>query len=269
MIKQLPTILALGVAGHTLAAPMPIDLSTWTKEGSPGNGTWTVQDAGNSVFQSINGDPTFFVSPDDLSDTTIEGSFGVETTGDDDYIGFVFGYQSPLFAEGDPVNDYRMFLFDWKQGDQNDGLGFANEGFNLSYLSGEVTGFSPFWAHESATAPSANFEVIATDYGPDRGWADNTVYGFNLLYQSSKIEIRIDGGDFSNELIFSVTPDDVAGTDSFQAGRFGFYNYSQSSVRYQGFTEEDTPPDPPGEPMPAPAPLALIALGLIGLRLRR
>ena len=61
--------------------------------------------------------PTFFVSPDGFLGATFAGKFGVETGGDDDFIGFVFGYSSPL--AGDPVNAAEYILFDWKQGTQS------------------------------------------------------------------------------------------------------------------------------------------------------
>src|SRR5690606_6053488 len=74
------------------SATIPIDLNTWEKRGPSANGNWTVTPDGSSVFQSINGDPTFFVSPDNQINKTIRGSIRVETTTDDDYIGFVFGF---------------------------------------------------------------------------------------------------------------------------------------------------------------------------------
>src|SRR5690554_3436137 len=77
------------------AVPVPIDLNTWTEEGAPSNGNWVVSGDGSSVNQTINGDPTFFVSPNNFLNTAFDGSFSVNTTGDDDFIGFVFGYQSP------------------------------------------------------------------------------------------------------------------------------------------------------------------------------
>ncbi len=43
----------------------------------------------------------------------------------------------------------------------------------------------------------------------------------------------------------------------FPDGRFGFYNYSQASVRYCGLTSEVTPP------VPEPAAWALMAAGLL------
>ncbi|MBN1612869.1 MAG: PEP-CTERM sorting domain-containing protein, partial [Deltaproteobacteria bacterium] len=66
------------------------------------------------------------------------------------------------------------------------------------------------------------------------------------------IKITINGGIFDNKTIFNVT-------GTFGTGKFGFYNYSQESVNYQGFTEDEVPP------VPEPASMLLIGFGLTGI----
>lgn len=210
-----------------------VDLNTWSEKGPPGNGNWTVAADGSNVFQSINGNPTFFVSPNDFSNTTVQGSFGVETTGDDDFIGFVFGYQTPQGTG----TDFDFLLFDWKQGNQSG----STAGFTLSYVNGD----NPQLFNNHQTSQTG-YNVLATDVGTGRGWVDNTVYGFDLTYRDDRITIGIDGGAFDNETIFDVAINDVDpnGTlfgGAFPEGQFGFYNYSQASVRYQSFTQADDP----------------------------
>ncbi|OEU53632.1 MAG: hypothetical protein BA871_02970 [Desulfuromonadales bacterium C00003096] len=221
----------LGLNSWALAAP--IDLTGWTPY--PG-GTWNVSADGSSVLQTTNGQPTYFVSTANYIDTQFKGSFGVETTSDDDFIGFVFGFNG--------FDDY--LLFDWKQGRQSY-TGFASDGYTLSKITGSGVNL---WDHTGS-----DIQVLDTSYGAvvnDVGWADNTVYDFTLDYTNSGIKISID-----NDLIF-----DIAGT--FDTGKFGFYNYSQSQVRYQGFTEDPAPPSGPA-PVPEPGTLLLVGAGIIGL----
>ncbi len=240
---------SLACALPAWATPIAIDLSTWSKRGPAPNGNWIVAPGGTNVLQTVNGNPTFFVSDSDQINTTLRGRIQVETTGDDDFIGFVFGFNGPD-ANG---NDMDYWLFDWKQATQAFGGQTAREGFAVSRVNGTITDYLPgFWGHTS----SAAFNVLATNYGDTLGWQDNVEYDFTILYQSSRLKIDIAGGAFGT----GTTVFDLAGT--FGTGRFGFYNYSQASVRYSGLTEEDTPPPPPTG-VPAPGTLALAALGLL------
>ncbi len=266
------TPLMLAVAGMSLplaavqADEVSINLNTWTQEGPTNAGNWTVAADGQSVFQTINGEPTFFISPDTFANTVIEGRFAVETTSDDDYIGFVFGYQSPLSANGDDPSDYEFLLLDWKQNSQTFGGEFASEGFTLSRVNGVVPPaevIDTFWAHKD----TPQLEVLATSHEAGSGWDDNVEYSFRLEFLSDKIKVDIDGNT-----IFDVDGD-------FTGGRFGFYNYSQANVRYMGFTRQDIPDDvlpPDGTPNPIPlppavlvAPIGLLIAGFARRRMRR
>lgn len=248
---------AVVLASGAVAAP--VDLNGWSEEG-PGGGVWTVNSGGTSVVQSVNSPtPTFFISDAPFINNTFSGSLTVGT-GDDDFIGFVFGYTAPFSSNADASTDFEYLLFDWKQGNQSS----ATAGFHLSKVTGDFsdnsinhsdTGASnPFWSHINTTDSNSSFTVLDSDTGVGRGWADNTTYDFELTYQQNNVSIAINGGAFVNETIF-----DVAGT--YTAGSFGFYNFSQADVTYNGFTETVAPP----VDAPEPGSLALLALGLAGL----
>src|SRR5690554_2127573 len=204
---------------------MPIFLDGWLQQGESANGNWVVSDNGRSVTQTVNGDPTFFVSPEDYFDTTIRGTFQVDTGSDDDFIGFVFGYQAPFEESGDATNDFKTFVLSWKQGEQIDAGGLAEEGLTLAYINGALDApAATLWGHEEIS----EYQVLATHYGEGRGWADFTPIEFTLEYGSERIRIWID-----EELIFDVSAAQ-AGVP-FETGRFGFYNFSQSDVIYSDF----------------------------------
>jgi hypothetical protein len=258
--RQTALVAALSLLAGVAQAETPIDLNTWSEFGPPNNGNWTVDGSGDFVTQSINGNPTFFVSPNDFFNTTIQGKFTVQTSSDDDFIGFVFGYQTPT-TNVTTSNDYQFLLFDWKQNTQNNSY-LGQEGFTLANVNGTfTTGASTasdnlpalqyFWGHtDSGPTPASGgvFDVWDTDYGATRGWADNTTYDFSLLYTANRIKIDIEGGsdDFTTaQTIFDLAPADV-GLTEFVTGQFGFYNYSQPAVKYESFTltEPDLATDP-------------------------
>jgi hypothetical protein len=246
----------IGASGVACAAESPVDLTTWSKRGPAANGNWTVAPGGGSVTQSINGNPTFFVSPDSFLHTTLRGRIRVNSASDDDFIGFVMGFNGPVTTG----NDMDFVLLDWKQTNQSDSGFLGSEGFALSRVNGTITNYSPgFWGHTD----SAGFDNLATNFGSTMGWADTTEYAFEIQYGSDRVTVNVTGGAFASP----TTVLDVAG--SFPEGSFGFYNFSQANVTYSGFTLEDLPPPVAG--VPEPETYALMALGLvaIGLGTRR
>jgi len=221
----------------SVASASTVDLTTWSQKGSSSAGTWAVSPDGSSVYQSINGEPTYFVSDTNYINTKFEGSFGQVGSGgnwDDDYIGFVFGWND--------TNDY--YLFDWKQRDQCWSGMQAYEGFTLSKISGTNV---KLWDHTGD-----DIQILASSFSTTSGWVDNTTYDFTLDYTTTGLSISIDENQ-----IFAI-----AGT--FATGKFGFYNYSQSDVKYQGFEEKYVPPT-----VPEPATFILLGSGLAGLAFYR
>ena len=222
-------------AGSAFAAP--VDLSGWTSEGA---GNWNVAIPPDSVTQSINGQPTVFHNGTNSQGTSLSGTIEVQTTGDDDFVGFVLGYDSGELSSGSAD----FWLVDWKQGNQ----GAAAVGLSLSHVTGSTVE-NDYWAHVGGVSE----QVRATNLG-STGWADNTAYTFDLTFTSTLIEVFVDG-------ILEIS---LAG--SFGDGAFGFYNYSQSNVSYAGITE-DVIISP--VPLPAGLPFLFAALGALGLASRR
>lgn len=205
-----------------------INFNGWIQEGPPTNGNWIVNVAGDSTVQTLNTQPTFLVSPDNYINVKIRGNLFVHPlAGDDDFIGFVFGYESPNVST--TVNECDFYLFDWKQQYQLDGGYLGEAGFSLSKvdtsvdLSNQPAGWPIFWDQENVGNGRVN---LGKRVGPSEGWVHGTSYDFELIYTYSRIMIKID-----NDTIFNVI-------GCFEPGRFGFYNYSQPNVIYSNFTYE-------------------------------
>jgi hypothetical protein len=242
------TALALGMAGTTAIAS-PVDLSSWIENGNPndGAGSWTLESGNNAVKQSINGRPTVYHNNQNSQGNALAGTIEVQTYGDDDFVGFVLGYQ-----DGEINSSTADFwLIDWKQGDQAG----QTAGLALSHVSGDLTSTytgtsGPWWQHDAPV----NEVQRATNLGTT-GWASLVEYAFDLIFTKDLIEVKVEG---VTELSFSSTDN---GGVQFTDGAFGFYNFSQANVRYAGITEEVLPPT---IPVPAAFPLLLTALGGLG-----
>jgi hypothetical protein len=243
------------------ATPVSVDLNTWTEESYPavggfGGANWDVAPDGSSVTQTINGQPTIFYS-DFLSyglETT--GKIQVTTNGDDDFVGFVLG-----FDPGDTSSasaDY--LLIDWKQGDQffNFGGGTAdlttgstaNAGLAVSRVTGIPTA-DELWGHQDQAANAAGgvTELARGATLGSTGWANFQEYEFSFDFGPNNLVISVDGVEQFN----------LSG--SFENGRLGFYNFSQDTVKYSAFETEE------GSfvvPLPAAGWLLLAGLGMLG-----
>ncbi|MFM1876848.1 MAG: hypothetical protein RL266_2585, partial [Bacteroidota bacterium] len=200
-----------------------VDFYTWQQAGQPANGTWTVQAGGSQVFQSVNGNPTFFVTPVDYINVRMRGKMRTSDP-DDDWMGVVFGFREPLGA----TDYFNTWLFDWKQNAQ----GSALEGMTLNYANGNIVAANPPPAGSSSYSQTFNahtntpdFTVVATNYG-NNGWNQNVDYEIEVTYTVNRAIILVDG-----DTIFDIY-------DCFEPGRFGFYNYSQRAVTYSDFTYE-------------------------------
>ena len=171
------------------------------------------------VRQIINSDPSILLGDFDSSGEVITGTWKVDTRSDDDFMGFVFGYQDPQ----------HYYLFDWNRGSQNDGLGFAEQGMSIKQVNADspLTGFD-LW-------PTAgNGDRVETLFHNTIGWEPLTDYEFELEFVPGQFTITVSESD---TVLESVTIED----DTFANGKFGFYNYSQSGVLYSGFRRQAIP----------------------------
>lgn len=206
------------------------DFNTYEVNGMSPFIEWTPISSTSVVCNSSEWQPSFFINSDSLLNVKITGEIYISsTTNDDDFIGFVFGYRSPVSSTISNNNHY--YLFDWRKNAQHapDAYGnfFANEGFSLSKANGlipedPINTYKRFWAHQT----SEEFKLIDYLYGSDYGWEYNTTYSFELIYTQDKIIIKID-----DMLIFDVD-------GCFEPGFFGLYSFSQNSVIYRNVVSQ-------------------------------
>ncbi len=248
------TILAFGLT----AQGDSIDLSSWSASalnfaGGQPAGSWSLGAGNTSVTQTVNADPSFFLNNQDQTKYSMDGSWQVITSSDNDYMGFVFGYQ----------NSSNFYLFDWKQGNQGYAGSTAIEGMTIKKMTGGTgngladLSLGEFWENN---ASKGDMTVLAQNHGSDKGWVNNRLYDFHLDYNLTDGDIAITVKDGATTLWDTSIYD-----TTFTHGEFGFYNFSQAQVRYAGFEQTG------GENVPVPGAFLLgsIGLGFATWRLKR
>lgn len=251
----------LGLIAGIMALPAfsaPIDLNDWSAEsydsvsGFP-DGNWAVSGDGSNVLQQNNGQPTLFYSDFNAFGTEVTGNIKVlNSAGDDDFIGFVLGYQPGYNT--DTSADY--LLVDWKGSSQEFNFGgsstspggLAPAGLAVSRVTG-LPDADEFWQHENlaGTPASSGLEELArgTTLG-NTGWVADTEYEFSFDFGPNNLDVYVD-----DILEMSIN-------GSFANGRIGFYNFSQRQVNYSAFEVE--PGSFPDDPVSVPEPAGLVLL---------
>jgi hypothetical protein len=182
--------------------------------GDQGPANWQVKTT--TAVQTQNADASILLSDINAKDFKIEGQWTAldSTSNDDDYMGFVFGYQDKS----------HFYLFDWKQADQSDATdGLAEKGMNVKVVNADSDlSVADLW---SSAGNGARVKNIFHNSVP---WEFNVKYTFSLSFVPGATEIVIKNGD-------TILADIKLTDATFKSGLFGFYNYSQDNISYSGF----------------------------------
>ncbi|MEW6354859.1 MAG: hypothetical protein AB1696_00920 [Planctomycetota bacterium] len=235
----------------------PVDLTKWTAinyiypDNQQPTANWTLSDDKLSVTQTVNADPSIFISDRDLLDTSISGTWLVTDSGDDDFIGFVFAYQNPG----------RFYLFDWKGKAQDDPkVGRAEQGMCVKVVdapyAGKLEPGKPFDGKDLWHTQGVAGKVKLLHHEPTEGWTVQKPYHFQLDFHPGNFRIVVKDGD---RVIYDKAFRDAA----YTTGRFGFYNFSQGGVVYKGFQTLELPSEAGYTWLVTPWPIVPIVLLLL------
>jgi hypothetical protein len=197
-----------------------------------GNGDLSIPASGNNHF--------VLLSPDDAindANDVFEMGIAIDDQADDDYIGWVFGFQpgdsSPDMGTNPPNNTADYVLVHWKALDQGAPTDFAGPLSSLQVNAGGVTAgmyaarvtgllaFDEIWFRKNSVATPGTYTNIATATGAGagdyRGFTNTCAF---LRYTQGRVTIYAQG-----EKVIDTTTG-----APFPSGKWGLYFAAQQQV---------------------------------------
>jgi len=194
-----------------------IDLTKWTVvqlcDTNDDIPNW-VHSEPTKAMQTRNANPSVLLSDIQVDKCIVNGKWRVDTSKDDDLMGFVFGYQD----EG------HFYLFDWKQTTQMWKGNNCEQGMSVKVINTDTPILDgDLWMSEG----NERVKVIYRNTIPYKDFED---YEFTLKFSGN--------GHFNIiiNIIIIIRHDDVVlddislYDDTYTTGKFGFYNFSETDL---------------------------------------
>jgi len=164
-MKKTISLLATLIAFNTSASLITIDTNLWTNEQSPASGgthQWR-SDSATEAYHNSNGNSAL------ISNFTLDGNFNfsgfLQSLGDDDVMGLVFGWQ-------DHLNHYRL---GWENAQVNNGFNDIS-GASGMFLVREVAGTSTIlFQQETFWQPNTKHDFSVRRIGSDISFSLNGI----------------------------------------------------------------------------------------------
>ncbi|XP_055386338.1 cartilage oligomeric matrix protein-like [Condylostylus longicornis] len=190
-----------------------INLDPTSREPKP---NWIILANGSEITQTKNSFPTIAIGYENFNGVDYSGTFYVNDDIDDDFIGFIFGYQS----------NKRFYVVSWKKEYQLFKKVNAKPGVQISLVN-SITGPSSTLGTALWNSNSTKNQVKILWNDPKReGWKQFTSYRWELIHRPTigLIKLRIYEG---NNLILDSP---LIYDEEIRGGRLGVYCASQENV---------------------------------------